>query len=176
MLQHWRVDTGLILSVGPSVGEDAMENFSRRAFIGAFAAVMAAAPRAVPAAEPAREKAERVALKGYDPVSYFTNGHPEKGSREFTASYDDATYWFKNAEHRAQFVADPERYAPQFDGFCAITVSRGGKYEPDPEAWSIAGGKLYVFGSKDGVPLFRQQRTKIIAQANANWPALRTEP
>src|SRR5712671_6190194 len=110
-----------------------MQKFSRRAVIGAFAALMATAPGAGRAADPAGEKAERVALKGYDPVSYFTDGHPEKGSREFTASYDDATYWYKNAEHRALFVADPDRYAPQFDGFCAITVSRGGKYEPDPE-------------------------------------------
>ncbi|MGE5268452.1 MAG: YHS domain-containing (seleno)protein, partial [Thiohalocapsa sp.] len=65
-----------------------------------------------------------------------------------------------------------DRYAPQFDGYCAITVSRGGKYEPDPEAWSIADGKLYVFSDKRGVPMFREHRADIIAQANARWPAL----
>src|SRR2546426_853042 len=70
---------------------------------------------------------KRVALSGYDPVAYFTDGHPEKGSEAFAATYDDATYWFKSAEHRAQFLADPDRYAPQFGGFCAINVSRGKK-------------------------------------------------
>ena len=54
---------------------------------------------------------KRLALKGYDPVSYFTEGRPEQGSAEYQASFDDATYWFKNAEHRALFVADPDRYA-----------------------------------------------------------------
>src|SRR5689334_6023954 len=87
----------------------------------------------------------RVGLRGYDPVNYFTEGRPAKGSEQFTASFDEVTYWFKNAENRALFVKDPERYAPQFKGFCAIDLSRGLKTEPDPEAWTIANGKLYVF-------------------------------
>ena len=153
-----------------------MQNISRRAIIGAFTALAALAPGAVPAAEPAGEKGERVALKGYDPVAYFTDRKAEQGSAEFTASYDDATYWFKNAEHRALFVANPDRYAPQFDGYCTIMVSRGGKYESDPEAWAIADGKLYVFSSKDGVPMFRQRRARIVAEAKSNWPALRAQP
>ena len=61
--------------------------------------------------------AQRIALSGYDPVSYFTAGRPEKGSPEFAAPFDDATYWFKSAEHRAMFLADPDRYAPQYSGF-----------------------------------------------------------
>ena len=83
----------------------------------------AAALGAVETGSSAAEK--RVALSGYDPVSYFTDGRPEKGSAEYSAAFDDATYWFKSAEHRALFVADPDHYAPQFDGYCAINVSRG---------------------------------------------------
>ena len=152
-------------------------SISRRRAIGAIVALTALAAifrHPVLAAEPVRGK--RVALKGYDPVSYFTDGKPEKGSSEFTASFDDTTYWFKNAEHRATFVADPDRYAPQFDGYCAITVSRGGKYEPDPEAWVVADGKLYVFSEKRGVPMFKQHHADIVAQANAKWPALHAQP
>ena len=106
----------------------------------------AAALGAVETGSSAAEK--RVALSGYDPVSYFTDGRPEKGSAEYSAAFDDATYWFKSAEHRALFVADPDHYAPQFDGYCAIIVSRGEKHEADPEAWAIADGKLYVFGAR----------------------------
>jgi YHS domain-containing protein len=119
---------------------------------------------------------KRVALDGYDPVSYFTAGSPEKGSDAFIATYDDATYWFKSDEHRALFVADPDRYAPQFNGFCAINISRGKKYEADPEAWVIADGKLYVFAAKEGVPIFRQQTASIVQKAVEHWPELRKEP
>ena len=119
---------------------------------------------------------KRVALSGYDPVSYFTDGRPEKGSAEYSAAFDDATYWFKSAEHRALFVADPDHYAPQFAGYCAINVSRGVKQEADPEAWAIADGKLYVFSAKQGGPIFQQQTAAIVDKATENWPALRQHP
>ena len=147
-----------------------MHDISRRAVIGAFASLAMLSPLTLPAAE------RRVALKGYDPVAYFTKGRPEKGSPEFSAAYDDATYWFMNGEHRALFAADSERYAPQFNGLCAVTVSRGARYEADPEAWAIADGKLWVFGSKNGEALFRQHSGDIIAKATENWPQLRRGP
>ena len=74
---------------------------------------------------------------------------------------------------RELFAADPERYAPQFDGYCAIQVSRGAKVEPDPEAWSITNGKLYVFSEKMAVPMFQRQTTGIVEKAGENWPKLR---
>jgi hypothetical protein len=113
---------------------------------------------------------ERVALKGYDPVAYFTDGRPVKGSPEFSASFDGTAYQFKNAQHRALFVADPDRYAPQYKAFCAITISRGAKMEIDPEAWVIWNGKLYMFGGKQGVDMFRQEAAAIVAKADAAWP------
>ncbi len=112
----------------------------------------------------------RVALKGYDPVAYFTDGKPEKGSKEFTFAFDDTTYWFKSAAHRDKFAANPEQYAPQFDGYCAIQLSRGHKVEADPEAWTITNGKLYVFSLKKGVPKFRKESVAIAEKANENWP------
>ena len=96
--------------------EGLMRNLSRRSIlIGLPTLVTVAADRVLLAAEAAPQVAEkRLALSGYDPVSYFTEGRPEKGSAEYSAAFDDATYWFKNAEHRALFVADPDHYAPQF--------------------------------------------------------------
>ena len=121
-----------------------------------------------------RSPASEFALKGYDPISYFTDGKPTKGSSEFTFAFDDTTYWFKNAEHRDKFIADPERYAPQFDGFCALQLSRGLKVEADPEAWTITNGKLYVFSGKGGVPKFQEQPVAIAEKAGENWHQLRT--
>jgi YHS domain-containing protein len=118
---------------------------------------------------------DRVALSGHDPVSYFTPGHPEKGSSEFTYSFDDARYWFVSEEHRAMFAADPEHFAPQFAGYCTITVSRGAKYEADPEAWVIWDGKLFVFGSKDIVPDFNAHPGEIAGKAKAAWATLNSK-
>ena len=143
-----------------------MTDLTRRCLLASIAFV--AASGGVSAAETAR----RIALRGYDPVSYFTDNRPEKGTPEFTADFDDATYWFKSAEHRAMFVADPDRYAPQYNGFCTIGISRGSKFEPDPQAWTMSDGKLYVFAGPGGVPMFQEARANILDQANANWPAM----
>jgi YHS domain-containing protein len=151
-----------------------MSDFSRRSMlVGLPMLLMAAAKRAPLAAEPAPATGKRLALSGYDPVSYFVDGHPEKGSAEYHASYDDATYWFKNAEHRTMFVADPDHYAPRFRGYCTVTLSHGSKLEADPEAWAIADGKLYVFGAKEAVPVFETQTASIVEKASDNWVKLR---
>jgi YHS domain-containing protein len=140
----------------------------------AFAAVlgiwMLASPTSSQAGTP-----DRIALSGYDPVSYFKPGHPEKGSAEFTYSFEDARYLFTSEEHRTMFAADPERYAPQFSGYCAITVSRGAKYEADPEAWVIWDGKLFVFGSKDLVPDFNANPGEITGKAKVAWVTLNSK-
>ena len=144
-----------------------MTNLSRRS-------ILIALPTLVALAAAAEDK--RLALKGYDPVSYFTDGHPEKGSAEYQAAFDDATYWFKNADHRAMFVADPDHYAPQFRGYCTVTLSHGAKLEADPEAWAIADGKLYVFGAKQALPVFEAQTASVIEKASDNWVKLRNTP
>ncbi len=147
-----------------------MGELTRRSFV---AAALAACCCGSSMAQNPPLVATRVALKGYDPVSYFTDGRPEKGSSEFTFAFDDTTYWFKSAEHRTLFAADPEHYAPQFDGYCAVQVSRGHKVEADPEAWTITNGKLYVFSGKPGVPIFQEQPVAIAKKANENWSKLR---
>jgi hypothetical protein len=115
----------------------------------------------------------RIALSGYDPVAYFNDGRPAKGAREYWHAFDDSVYLFRSAAHRDQFAAQPERYAPQYSGFCAGGVSKGYKTEPDPEAWLIANGRLFVFQYKDRVEMFRQKIAEVEAQANANWPTVK---
>jgi hypothetical protein len=154
-----------------------MSNISRRVLLShgtvAATALIGAAIGSAYAAPPA---GRRIALGGHDPVSYFTDGHPQKGSDAFWFAFDDAIYLFRSAEHRAMFAADPERYAPQYDGFCAAGVSKGYKVEPDPEAWVIANGKLYVLMLKERVPDFKKDTAAFVDKANANWPALRDAP
>ena len=128
-------------------------------------------------AEAASTKNEtRIALDGYDPVAYFTDGRPVKGSQELTFAFDDAVYYFESAEHRGMFAADPDRYAPQYAGYCAIGVSMGMKVHADPEAWAISDGKLFVFSSKKRVPAFAQDSAAIVNKADANWPTVHNSP
>ena len=137
--------------------------------------ILPAAAIAMPLAAQPLPAGRRIAIGGYDPVAYFADGGPHKGSETFWFAFDDAVYLFKSAEHRARFAADPERFAPQYAGFCAGGVSKGYKVEPDPEAWAILNGKLYLFQFKDRVPMFRQKIAQIEAQANANWPAVKAK-
>jgi hypothetical protein len=149
----------------------AMPQLSRRLLLSIASIACAAAPALAEGPPPGR----RVAIGGYDPVSYFTDGQPQKGAESFWFAFDDAVYLFKSAEHRAWFAADPERYAPQYNGFCAGGLSKGYKVEPDPEAWAILNNKLYLFQFKDRVPSFKQD-TAFIDKANSNWPSLRNAP
>jgi YHS domain-containing protein len=89
----------------------------------------------------------RLVLKGHDPVAYFTEGKPMKGDARFAYDWDEGRYYFANAKHRAIFVGDPEKYAPQFGGYCTGSMSRGVRNEGDPDGWTIQDGKLYVFGA-----------------------------
>jgi YHS domain-containing protein len=156
-----------------------MTIFARRSVIGLLILTLAAFSSATLAAEKASWITEkRLALAGHDPVSYFIEGRPVKGSIEYTASYDDAIYWFKSPEHRAMFVADPDHYAPQFRGWCTNTMSKGDgdKHEADPENWVIAEGKLYVFGSQRGVVRYRGGEGQVMFEAAAqNWKKLRAD-
>jgi YHS domain-containing protein len=148
-----------------------VNNLSRRAFLALATTTAAVCQGSIAPAE-TQSHAARVALHGYDPVSYFTKGHPEQGVERFSVSFDDAVYWFTSEQHRAMFIADPDAYAPQYNGFCAISVSRNMIAEPDPHAWAISDGKLYVFSSPAWVARFEQDKAAILAKGAENWPEL----
>jgi len=128
----------------------------------------------LPLAGFAQDKSEvRVILKGHDPVAYFTDGKPVKGSAAISYDWDDGRYYFANAKNRDLFKADPDRYAPRFAGYCTGSMSRGVRNEGNPEAWIIADGKLYVFGGvkfRDMAVADRQQLVAWIDGAKANFP------
>lgn len=94
-------------------------------------------------------KAPGVGLKGIDPVSYFNPGKPAKGASAINYDFDDVRYLFVSQKNRATFVADPERYSPQFGGLCATGLSSGMKAQSDPRIFKIVDGKLYVFSSTE---------------------------
>jgi len=109
-----------------------------------------------------------LALKGYDPIAYFTVGKPVRGSPEIEYEWDERRYRFSRAEHRELFKADPVRYAPQFANFCAMALSLGELVEADPENWLVSDGKLYIFGKPAGPALFRQDVAGNVAKAKQN--------
>jgi YHS domain-containing protein len=114
-----------------------------------------------------------VAIKGYDPVAYFTQSEAVKGSEEFSYSWLGATWHFASAENRELFVREPVKYAPQYGGHCADGVSFGTiTTNIDPKAWRIIEGKLYLNydpGAADG---FEKSDTKV-ASSQKYWPEVR---
>lgn len=120
----------------------------------------------------AQTSSPRVVLKGYDPVAYFTDSRPVQGSSKHAFDWDGERYHFSSAENRSRFAADPERYAPQFGGYCTGSMSRKVKNEADPKAWIISGGKLYVFGQPKFMDMARKDPQWLatrIPLASTNW-------
>jgi YHS domain-containing protein len=116
---------------------------------------------------------ERLGLKGYDPVAYFTLSTPTPGVAEYEYVYDGVRYRFANARHRDMFKSDPDKYAPQFGGSCAMNMSNGVRRESDPSIWVISNDRLYVFAGAAGAERFRQDPETAAAKATANWKTLR---
>jgi YHS domain-containing protein len=113
-----------------------------------------------------------LAIDGYDPVAYFTEGRPVQGDPRFTHTHRGATYHFMSAASRDQFVKEPERYVPQFGGFCAYAVSRNYTADTDPLAWKIVDGKLYLNYNARAQAKWQEDVPGNIAKGHANWPAL----
>ena len=131
-------------------------------------------PGAASFAQSDPSKPLRVVLKGHDPVAYFTESKPVKGDPKMSYDWDGERYLFSKAGNRDKFAANPERYAPQFGGYCTGTMAGGGRAEADPQAWIISDGKLYVFGQvkfRDMAEKDRQKLALWVAGANEHWRA-----
>lgn len=111
-----------------------------------------------------------LAVSGYDPVAYFTEGRPVEGRKDLELEWNGATWRFTNADNLAAFQAEPERFAPQYGGYCAWAVSQGYTASSDPEAWRVVDGKLYLNYSKSVQSRWAQDIPGNIEKADANWP------
>lgn len=121
------------------------------------------------AADPINNK-RGVAIKGYDVVAYFTDGKPVKGDKAHTFEHAGVTWQFASADHLNKFKANPEKYAPQYGGYCAYGVAKGATYDIDPDAWKIVEDKLYLNYSKSVQKDWNQDIPGYIKKADANWP------
>lgn len=117
-----------------------------------------------------------VAINGYDPVSYFTEGQPVAGQATITTDWQGATFRFASDAHRRAFLANPARYAPQYGGYCAYGMARGYKATTEPQAFTIVGGKLYLNYSDTVQDTWRADVPGYVARADANWPDVRATP
>lgn len=148
-----------------------MTQFGWLARVIATGAALAAAT--VFAASDKNVDASGVALKGYDPVAYFVDGKPTPGMDKFMAKHDGATYHFASDKNRDAFVAQPDKFVPQYGGFCAYGAAKGGKFETDPTAFSVVGGKLYLNKSASVQKLWTADVPGHIKQADMAWPQLK---
>ena len=113
-----------------------------------------------------------IAINGYDPIGYFEQSEPVKGSGAHALVHDGATWLFSSAENLAKFSEDPDRYKPKYGGHCAYAMSRDKGYLATtvPDAWSIVDGVLYLNYSLGVKDKWDKQQKKFISAANDNWP------
>jgi len=113
-----------------------------------------------------------LAIRGYDPVAYFTTGMPQPGQPEFSLSWRGATWRFASAENLQTFRGDPEHYAPRYGGYCAWAVSQGYTAPIDPTVWNVVDGRLYLNFDADVQARWQKDIPGNIASADRNWPEL----
>jgi YHS domain-containing protein len=119
---------------------------------------------------PAVNTKDGFALKGYDPIAYFTVGQPTKGVDQYTYRWKGVTYRFTSAENLQRFKAHPEKYLPQYGGYCAYAMSLDRIADIDPYRWAIVGGKLYLNNGFIAQDLWSLNKSGNITSADRNWP------
>jgi enamine deaminase RidA (YjgF/YER057c/UK114 family) len=127
------------------------------------------------AAGPSRGEEARLAISGYDPVAYFTVGKPVPGQNEFEHSWHNARWRFASAAHRDSFAGNPDLYAPQYDGYCALGIADQAPHKDtvDPEAWAIVDGKLYLAHDRHWAEVWREKAAENIQRANEAWKSVK---
>lgn len=147
---------------------------TRRAALGLFATAPLAytlTPHRASAREPEVFQ-NPIAINGIDPVAYFTDQKPVKGSGANIVDWNGATWHFATAQNAAKFEANPEAYAPRFGGYCAYAASKGYLAPTIPEAWTIHENVLYLNANLRAQELWRQDIPGNIKKGIANWPGI----
>ena len=140
-------------------------------FLAVYAGLMLAATGWT-AEQPTYTPESGLALSGYDPIAYFTDGQPVEGRAEFGYQWQGATWQFNSLEHLERFKADPAAFAPAFGGYCAWAVSQGYTASADPRAWRIVDGRLYLNYSLEVQQTWARDVPGNIARGEANWPGV----
>jgi YHS domain-containing protein len=151
---------------------------SKRTFSLGIAALAAGAVLAGPFARLAEAKSpdvftglvEGVGAGGYDVVAYFTENDAKPGNADITASHAGVTYRFADSANREAFLADPVRFLPAYGGYCAYAVANGYTAKIDPEAFTVADGRLFLNFSKSVRSRWDRDRAANISRGDANWP------
>jgi YHS domain-containing protein len=137
-----------------------------------IAAALAALAVSVHAGEVVNIDKNGFALQGYDPVAYFTDGKPVKGSPEFTATYKGARYQFASTEHRNMFNQSPAKYEPQFGGFCGYAASINKLAPIEVDKFQVLHDRLILQHNKKAWDLWHKDVEGNLKKADANWPTL----
>ena len=111
-----------------------------------------------------------VAIRGYDSIAYFAEMKPVKGLVELHAEYKGSTFYFSTATNRDRFTMQPDKFAPQYGGYCAFGMAKGYKAVIDPAAFTVVDDKLYLNYSESVRSQWKLDIPGYIHQANANWP------
>ena len=144
---------------------------SRRVLLAGLAAGALASPALAAGPEIYTAGPSRIALGGYDAVSY-QSGAPVKGTTEFAYTWKDATWHFATAANRDKFKASPEAFAPQYGGHCAFAVARGARSKGDPLVYKIVDGKLYLNLDRGVQAQWERDVPGEIRRADERWPKL----
>jgi YHS domain-containing protein len=132
--------------------------------------LLAAIAGAAQAVEPTFTDDLDQAIRGYDPVAYFTDGKPVEGKRDITFAWKGVTWRFVSEKNRDLFKAKPEAYAPQYGGYCAWAVSQGYTAKGDPKYWRIVDGKLYLNYDAKVQKDWEKDIPGHISKGDNNWP------
>ena len=151
-----------------------MTTISRQTHWRFAAALLLAAAGAVVSVAFAGELYERngAAVRGHDPVAYFKEGKAVKGSAEHRAEHKGSVFHFASKANRDAFAGEPDRYAPQYGGYCAFGMSAGYKAAIDPAAFTVREGKLYLNYNRDVQKQWSADVPGHVAKADRNWPAV----
>jgi YHS domain-containing protein len=117
-----------------------------------------------------------IALRGFDPVAYFTDAQAVPGERTIQYAWKGATYRFATKEHLRLFATDPTHYAPQFGGYCALAVSMGTTADGDPLQWTVDGDRLFLNNNPKALKIWNEDRARNIRKGTENWPLIAKRP
>lgn len=116
---------------------------------------------------------EGKAIRGYDPVAYFTEKKPVLGKEDLKFNWNNVNWYFSSPQNLDSFKINPVKYAPQYGGYCAFGLSDGHKAPTQPDAWTIVNGKLYLNYNTKVREYWKKDQQERIEKADINWPGIK---